>query len=686
MTDSSGSDQANEAAPAALRARSDANADGAVFISYASQDAAIAAALVEALERHGLACWIAPRDVKAGALYADAIVRAISSAKALVLVLSASAIASSHVGKEIERASSKKRPIIALRIDAAPLTPALEYFLSESQWVEAPAGNINAAYAKLIEAIHEPERPAPGTIGAVTRETSGGAASAPPPGSRRNRILLAAALAVAALALSALLADKLWLSKRAKSELAAAPVASAPPAATPAGSAISEKSIAVLPFEDLSEHKDQEYFSDGLSEDLIDLLTKVPELHVPARASSFYFRGQHATIAEIAKALSVAYVLEGSVRKAGGTIRVRTELIRADNGYNVWSETYDHDLKDVFKVQDEIAGRVVTALRAALPAAKTVAAGRTDNTDAYNQYLLGRNFQNLFTEEGSRHALEAYKRAIALDPHYAAAYSGLAFVEANIGDTTGDPSGITRAMAAAERAIALAPNDAAGYGVRGYLRTAFLWDWDGATQDFNRVVALDPNAELLPRSALAQAQGRLTDSIALMRESVRADPLVALQWSVLGSYLIQSGNLQEARAALSRALEIDPDYSVAQLGLAEADLVEGHLNEALAKAHEIRDPVWHFFTSAIIEQSLQHPRESQQALDALIKIGASQAAYQIAEVYAWRGEKEQAFGWLDRAYAQRDGGLHHLKLDPYIASLRADPRYGALLRKINLPE
>src|ERR1700689_2107154 len=173
-----------------------ANSQARVSISYASQDVAVAEALCAALERAGVSCWIAPRDVKAGALYADAIVRAISSAKALVLVLSASAIASSHVGKEIERASSKKRPIIALRIDAAPLTPALEYFLSESQWVEAPAGNINAAYAKLIEAIHEPERSAPGTIAAVTRGTSGGAAPAGPSGSRRDRILLVAALAV----------------------------------------------------------------------------------------------------------------------------------------------------------------------------------------------------------------------------------------------------------------------------------------------------------------------------------------------------------------------------------------------------------------------------------------------------------------------------------------------------------
>src|SRR5205814_6512205 len=185
----------------------------AVFISYASQDAAVAAALVEALERQGIACWLAPRDVKAGALYADAIVRAISGSKAFVLVLSESAIVSSHVGKEIERASSKKRPIIALRIDAAPLTPALEYFLSESQWVEAQTGSMEAAYAKLIDDIRDPARAAPESLLAVAPGRSARTASAAHPRSRRNRILFAAGLAVVAVTLVSLLANKFWLAK-----------------------------------------------------------------------------------------------------------------------------------------------------------------------------------------------------------------------------------------------------------------------------------------------------------------------------------------------------------------------------------------------------------------------------------------------------------------------------------------
>jgi TolB-like protein len=664
-----------------------ANLDAKVFVSYASRDVAVADAVVAALERHGVACWIAPRDVKGGALYADAIVRSISDAKALVLVLSENSVASAHVSKEVERASSKRRPVIALRIDDAPLSPALEYFLGESHWIDARAGDMDAAMAKLIAAIREPERTKPGTIPAVAAGTSAGTGSAAHPKPQRRRVLLAAGFAVVAVALTALLVDKLWLSKHAKTEQGAAPVASGPAAATPAGSAISEKSIAVLPFTDMSEKKDQEYFSDGLSEDLIDLLTKAPELRVPARASSFYFKGQHATIAEIAKALSVAYVLEGSVRKAGGTIRARTELIRAENGYNVWSETYDRDLKDIFKVQDDIAGRVVTALKAALPAVKTGDAERTDNTEAYNQYLLGRNFLRPWTAAGWQHAIEAFSKAIALDPHYAGAYARLAEAEANLADKVGDPAGFTRATAAVERAIALAPHAANGYIIRGYLRSNFLWDWDGARKDFDQALSLDPNGTVESyASTLAEAQGRLTDAIAMQRRATQRDPLVPVDWAYLGTLLLEAGRLPEARAALARSLEIDPDFSIAHMILARVELLDGRLDQALAEARETHDRGWQLLSTALVQYSLHHPQESQQALDELIKTEAADEAYQIAEIYAWRGEKDQAFMWLDRAYAQHDGGLIEVKADKLLASLRADARYAAFLRKMNLPE
>src|SRR6266403_1558202 len=219
-----------------------------VFISYASQDAAVASALVGALERQGVGCWIAPRDVKAGALYADAIIRAISSAKVIVLVLSKSAVASSHVSREIERASSKRRPIIALRIDTAPLAPALEYFLSESQWVEAQTGSMEAAYAKLIDAIRVPARTAPRNTPAVAFEGSAATAPAAHPNTRFNWILLAAGTVFVMAALAALMVNKFWISSHVAQEKPVATTSLAPAADVPARPTISEKSVAVLPF------------------------------------------------------------------------------------------------------------------------------------------------------------------------------------------------------------------------------------------------------------------------------------------------------------------------------------------------------------------------------------------------------------------------------------------------------
>ena len=252
----------------------------------------------------------------------------------------------------------------------------------------------------------------------------------------------------------AIAADRLIQSKH---------VNSAPPAAftTPA------RSVAVLPFADMSENHDQEYFSDGLSEELIELLTQVPNLQVPARTSSFYFKGKSVTIPEIASTLHVSHILEGSVRKSGNTVRVTAQLVRADNGYYLWSETYDRDIQDIFKVQDEIAAAVVTALRGKLAPSPKVSARRTSNAEAYNQLLLGRQFFNRSNADGLGRAVAAYRQAIALDPGYAAAYAGLADAEDNLADWTGDTAGFKRAEAAADKAIALAPDEADGYSARG---------------------------------------------------------------------------------------------------------------------------------------------------------------------------------------------------------------------------
>ena len=250
-----------------------------------------------------------------------------------------------------------------------------------------------------------------------------------------------------------------------------------------------------------------------------------------------------------------------------------------------------------------------------------------------------------------------------------------------------DPGGLIRATAAAERAIALAPQASTGYISRGVLRTEYLWDWDGARKDFDQAMSLDPNGDVEGELAgLAIAEGRLTAAITLQIKATKRDPLVASIWDSLGGLLLDAGRPAEARAAIARALEINPDFSIAHSNLAQVELLDGRMDQALAETRKIHDRGWQLLATALVQFSLHHPQESQQALDELIKTHASSMAYQIGEIYAWRGERDQAFAWLDRAYTQRDGGLIYSKVDWLFAPLRPDPRYKAFLRKMNLPE
>ena len=397
-----------------------------------------------------------------------------------------------------------------------------------------------------------------------------------------------------------------------------------------------------------------------------------------------------ATIAEIAKALGVTHVLEGSVRKSGGTLRVTAQLIRADNGYHVWSETYDRGAQDIFRVQDEIAARVVDALKLSLPAS-AISTGRTGNAEAYSQYLLGKNLMDRDTPAGYASAEQAFRKAVALDPGYAGAYSRMAMAEASESDQTGDDQGLRRASADAQRAIELAPEGADGYYARGYLRTLWLWDWEGASADLKKALRLDPNnAGILEGYALLlESEGDVPGALAAIDRSIRIDPLRAAWPLTRGLLLIAAHDLPGANAAFQRVLEIDPDSARPTAQLAIVDMLAGHPEQGMTR---LAMPLpndggdWRNIATSLLQHSLGHDQESRQALELVIKSSARFAAFQIAEMYAWRGEKDQAFAWFDRAYAQRDGGLTRLKTDPLLDSLRSDPRYAALLHKMKLWE
>jgi TolB-like protein/DNA-binding winged helix-turn-helix (wHTH) protein len=548
----------------------------------------------------------------------------------------------------------------------------------EPRYIAGLRGRGYQMIAAVNELGAEPAASAPAT---VDPPDLGVKAPTPRPETRRNRLLLIGTFAVFVLALGWILADKFRIPK---------PIAQGKAtAAAPALASIPEKSIAVLPYVDMSEKRDQEYFSDGLSEELIDMLTKVPELRVPARTSSFYFKGKQETIAEIAKALGVVHVLEGSVRKSGNTLRVTAQLIRVDNGYHLWSETYDRKLDDIFKVQDEIADAVVAALKVNLLPLQQPSAQeelRTANLSAYNLYLQGRQSYNQGNIAGYQNAVAAFRAATALDSRYAAAYAALALAQFWAADNINDVSGYESALAAAEKAVALAPELAEGYSARGFLRGIYRFDFAGAQADLDKAVALNPSdATVLHRSAILLAVfGRLPEAIAREEKASALDPLSEEICRRLGFFFAANQQFARARPLYEKALVIAPHSFHAQYNLGELELSENRLEQALLMFQQTEDEADRLAGQAKAEYSLGHFDASRSALNQLIaKHGMD--VWAIATVYAWRGEKDQAFEWAGRAYVQRDTGFTWIKIDSNFRNLRGDPRYKALLKKMNLP-
>jgi TolB-like protein/Flp pilus assembly protein TadD len=650
-----------------------------VFISYASQDAAVAAALVEALERHGIACWIAPRDVKAGALYADAIVRAISGAKTFILVLSESAIASSHVSKEIERASSKKRPIIALRIDAAPLTPALEYFLSESQWVEAQAGNLDAAYVKLIDAIRDSVLTAPGVIPAVTPGPSAGTTPSVHPKSRRNRTPLAVGLAVVAVVLTALLAAKFWPAKHIASEQTK----------TAATNVVSAKSIAVLPFTDMSEKKDQEYFADGMAEEILDILAKVPSLKVIGRTSSFQFKGRNEDLRTIGKSLGVAYVLEGSVRRSVDRVRVTAQLIDTRDGAHLWSETYDRPASDALLMQGEIATTVARSMEIGIGADRPQSNRRVENDAAYDLYLRGRYAAERGDADGMATGVTYLRQALDADPSFADATVALALTYYDQAFESLEPSSVFEsARHEATSALTLNPKLGLAHAVLGAIHNDYDWDWAAADLEFKQAIALAPNDGRVLTMAADHtiALGQLDAARKMLKQALAYDPLLADAYSELAWTEWCSGRYEESLAAARKVLEIDPTYDWGHVSVGLALLYRGDPAAAVMEFKRESNPMEQATGLALAYHALGRATDSNAALTRLINGGAGNYAYEVAEIYAYRGERDEALKWLERAYVQKDATLKWILRDPTMAKLESDPRYKAFLRKMNLPE
>jgi TolB-like protein/Flp pilus assembly protein TadD len=449
---------------------------------------------------------------------------------------------------------------------------------------------------------------------------------------------------------------------------------------------LGDKSIVVLPFADMSEKKDQEYLADGISEELIDLLAQVPDLKVVARTSSFYFKGKPTTVAQIARALGVANVLEGSVRRMGEIVRVNAELVRADGGLQLWSQTFERQVKDIFEVQDEISAAVAQELKGKLSSEGYVKDPyRSSNAEAYMQYLLGRQLDSRVNLDSSRLAVSAYRRAIELDPTYAAAFAGLAIAESHMAIYGNDPTIFAQSIRDAERAIELAPGFAASYRARAVVRGDTL-DFPGQRDDLQRAFALAPNdaAELNNYGTMLAEHGHIAEAIAITNRAVEIDPLSAASWANLGLYLIASRRLPEARRVMERALQINPTDDILHANMGLLALLERDPQAALLEYRRSNDEVDHLIGDALFAFETHAIGRAARAISELISKHEADTPYEIAEVYAWRHEKDNAFRWLERAIALRDSELRFIRFDPLMDSLRTDPRYLPLLEKLKL--
>jgi TolB-like protein/Tfp pilus assembly protein PilF len=450
----------------------------------------------------------------------------------------------------------------------------------------------------------------------------------------------------------------------------------------------SAKSIAVLAFADLSPEGDQEYFSDGISEEILNLLAKVPELRVTSRSSAFSFKGQNLDVATMAAKLNVAHVLEGSVRKSGNQLRITAQLIEVETDTHLWSETYDRELKNIFAIQDEIAAAVVGALKIQLLGMQPKAT--ETNPEAYALYLQGLHHSNQRTSEGIQQAESVLKQALEIDPSFAPAWSELGRVYAGQADPFGIRSiseGYELMRDANQRALDIDPQYARAYARLAFFEMDYGWDFTAASQHIRRALALNPgDAIVLENAAYAyRLLGRLDEAIDLQRQSIALDPLSPNGHYRLGRVLYEAYRLDEAVDSFQMALSLSPGWLGAHYRLGRVLLAQGDAPAALV-AMEQEDGVWYRLTgTAIVQYALDNTRASDAALKELIECCFEPNAYQIAEVYASRGEIDHAFDWLEQAYNLRDTGLSGMPTNPLFAKLHDDPRWVPLLDKMGLP-
>jgi TolB-like protein/Flp pilus assembly protein TadD len=651
----------------------------AVFLSYASQDAVAAERICKALRAAGIEVWFDQSELRGGDAWDQSIRRELHDCALFIPVISANT-AARHEGyfrlewdladQRTHMIARNRAFIVPVCVDATAETGAdTPESFQRVQWTRLPGGETSAAFVERLQRLLT------GEAGLTPERAHSASAVASLPRHGRHRTVLFGLITAAALLASGYLGFE-RLNR-------------ANPTAIP-----SAASIAVLPLANESGETSQQYFSDGISEDLITALSQIPGLKVIGRSSAFKFRDSKEDSRSIGAQLGVARLLEGSVRRAGETVRVSAELIDTADGSTLWSQRYDRPYQDLFALQDEITHAVAGALKTKLLPDERAAA-QSDrppggSLEAYNAWLQGNFYQRRISEAGFRKAIEYYLAATQIDPRYARAWSSLAVAYVDLGvfsNGAAAQEANAKAHEAADRALALAPDSAAAHRAKGAVLMYADFDWRGSEAEVRRALALSPNDgdTKVTLGIVVAILGESGQAVDLTQQALATDPLRADWYRNLAEDLLALGRLDEAGRAIRRTIELQPGGQGNYLLLSGIEVLRGDAQEALVTAQQEPPGPSREAAVALARQIGNDRAAADAALKALIDKYADVTPYSIAEVYAIRNDPDKTFEWLEHARHTHDLGVTNLLGDPLILRFKDDPRFAAFCQKVGLP-
>jgi TolB-like protein/Flp pilus assembly protein TadD len=681
----------------------------AIFVSYASEDAAAAQRIAQALGAAGIEVWLDKSELRGGDAWDRKIRKQIRECALFLPIVSVHSDArqEGYFRREwrlaVERSgdmAEDKTFVVPVAIDdTSERSARVPDAFKHVQWTRLPAGETTPAFVERVRGLLSPDSSPTG--GATVFADQSGPTSRPAVHQswrwRSNKGLLVTGVVIA-VALLVIAVDRFSLSRRPRpptlSAASATHSASTPAPATLAAFNPPRHSIAVLPFVSLSGDKEQEYFSDGLTEELLNSLADIEGLQVAARTSSFSFR-EHPDVATVAHKLNVGAVLEGSVRRSGHTIRVTAQLINAVTGFHLWSKTYDRDLGDVLQLQTEIATAVATVLKVTLlgDLAAKIELGGTRNPDAFDAYLRGlKASQTINDPRDIPRAVDAYTEALALDPNYALALArrSMALTLYSADEATGAAfrKSFEQAEADARRALAIAPELAQAHlALANVFRNKTL-EFSQARAEYERAVALAPgDAQVLRQSGgFAAAMGHFDAGIAAARRAIVLDPLDQDSHFTLGMALYSARRYRDAARAFGEAISLNSDFTPAHVFRGLSAYAYGDFERARTACEAKRDYWFSQWCLAVVYEKLGWHADAQAELAKMKAAQGDRAAFHYAAVYAQWGDRPHALVWLDTAVRSRNSALEYLRTAPLLDPLRSDSRFQAIERELNFPD